>query len=68
MCYFIKGSENNTVYLYCNELSKPLITYKFDDGGFSKKEESLNDFVSAVCWSNVNFILNFCCATVNACL
>jgi E3 ubiquitin-protein ligase RFWD2 len=53
--YIVTGSENNTVYLYCNELSKPLITYKFDDGGVNKKDEGMNDFVSAVCWSNVSF-------------
>ena len=37
-------------------MSKPLLTYKFDDGvANSKKEEGMNDFVSAVCWSNVRF-------------
>lgn len=53
--YVMTGSENNTVYLYCNEISKPIITYKFDDGGAQapKKDETVNDFVSAVCWSNV---------------
>lgn len=55
--YVVTGSENNTVYLYCNELSKPLLTYKFDECGNSKKDEGLNDFVSAVCWSNQNYLL-----------
>jgi E3 ubiquitin-protein ligase RFWD2 len=30
--YIVTGSENNTCYLYCNELSKPILNYKFDDG------------------------------------
>lgn len=55
--YIVTGSENNTVYLYCNELSKPLNTYKFEETGFNKKEETVNDFVSAVCWSNQNHLL-----------
>ncbi|CAF0951716.1 unnamed protein product [Brachionus calyciflorus] len=55
--YIVTGSENNTVHLYCNELSKPLLTYKFDENGNGKKDEGLNDFVSAVCWSNQNYLL-----------
>ena len=30
--YIVTGSENNTCYLYCNELSKPILNYKFDEG------------------------------------
>ena len=30
--YIVTGSENNTCYLYTNELSKPILNYKFDDG------------------------------------
>jgi len=58
--YIASGSENNTVYVYYNELTKPLLQYKFDDGGFMdkvKREESMNDFVSALCWSNQNILL-----------
>lgn len=56
--YIVTGSENNTVYLYCNELSKPLISHKFDEGAnYPKKDEGMNDFVSAVCWSNQNHLL-----------
>jgi len=55
--FIITGSENNTVYLYCNELTKPLLTYKFEDGAMTKKDEGVNDFVSAVCWSNQNYVL-----------
>ncbi len=57
--YMVTGSENNTVYLYCNELAKPLNTYKFEESQTAtKKDETVNDFVSAVCWSNVSFELN----------
>ena len=49
-----EGSENNTVYMYCTDLSKPLLTYKFDEGATAKRDEGVNDFVSAVCWSNVS--------------
>jgi E3 ubiquitin-protein ligase RFWD2 len=55
----IKGSENNTCYLYANELSKPMLTYRFDDGNSAKKEEVMTDFVSAVCWDNVNLYVAF---------
>ncbi len=56
---FNKGSENNTCYLYCNELSKPLLSYKFDDCGVAKKDDAMNDFVSAVCWDNVREKIEF---------
>lgn len=66
--YVVTGSENNTVYLYCTDLSKPLQTYKFEENtnttsnnptaAANKREDSANnDFVSAVCWSNVNITL-----------
>lgn len=64
------GSESNTVHLYQREISRPLLSYKFDDqtnGTIKtnptnptaanpdrvKKEETGNEFVSAMCWSNV---------------
>ena len=57
--YIVTGSENNNVYLYYNELTKPLLNYKFEDGSyndkFCKRDESANDFVSALCWSDVSF-------------
>ncbi len=57
---FNKGSENNNVYLYYNELTKPLMNYKFDENTvpyaekFNKRDESASDFVSALCWSDVS--------------
>lgn len=57
--YIVTGSETNTVYMYCNDLSKPLLTYKFDEGTTTKRDEGINDFVSAVCWSNVYFFCLF---------
>lgn len=36
-----------------------MLSYKFDDGGLAKKDEAMNDFVSAVCWDNVSIILNW---------
>jgi E3 ubiquitin-protein ligase RFWD2 len=57
---FNKGSENNNVYLYYNELTKPLLNYKFDENTvpyaekFNKRDESASDFVSALCWSDVS--------------
>lgn len=40
--------------MYANELSKPMLSYRFDEGAGAKKEEAMTDFVSAVCWDNVN--------------
>ncbi len=54
--YIVTGSENNHVYLYYDELSKPLLSYNFDETANIKKETNeppVADFVSAVCWSNV---------------
>lgn len=39
--------------MYANELSKPMLSYRFDEGAGAKKEEAMTDFVSAVCWDNV---------------
>lgn len=59
MIHSILGSENNTCYLYANELSKPILSYRFDEGAGAKKEEVMTDFVSAVCWDNVNYSIFF---------
>lgn len=63
------GSETNTVHLYQREISRPLLSYKFDEGNNGtaksstttnanpdrvKKEETGTEFVSAMCWSNVS--------------
>lgn len=65
----IVGSETNTVHLYQREISRPLLSYKFDEvnNGTTKsnppvnanpdrvkKEETGTEFVSAMCWSNVS--------------
>jgi len=60
--YIVSGSENNNVYLYYNELAKPLLNYKFDDNSAPcsdkfKRDDSTNDFVSALCWSDQNILL-----------
>ncbi len=31
LCFYSKGSETNTVHLYQREISRPLLSYKFDD-------------------------------------
>ncbi|CAF3368982.1 unnamed protein product [Rotaria socialis] len=67
--YIACGSESNTVHLYQREISRPLISYKFDDtnngpaktatvnADRAKKEETGTEFVSAMCWSNRENIL-----------
>ncbi|CAF3535161.1 unnamed protein product [Rotaria socialis] len=68
--YIVCGSEANTVHLYQREISRPLLSYKFDDQNNNgtvktvtnttervKKEESGSEFVSAMCWSNRENIL-----------
>ncbi|CAF1415743.1 unnamed protein product [Adineta steineri] len=67
--YIVCGSETNTVHLYQREISRPLLSYKFDDQNSGpsktvtaaterpKKEESGSEFVSAMCWSNRENIL-----------
>ncbi|CAF0964637.1 unnamed protein product [Rotaria sordida] len=67
--YIVCGSETNTVHLYQREISRPLLSYKFDDQNTGavktvtnttervKKDESGSEFVSAMCWSNRENIL-----------
>ncbi|CAF1205315.1 unnamed protein product [Rotaria sordida] len=67
--YIVCGSETNTVHLYQREISRPLLSYKFDDVNNGtvkttnvntdrvKKEETGTEFVSAMCWSNRENIL-----------
>ncbi|UYV75918.1 RFWD2 [Cordylochernes scorpioides] len=54
--YIACGSENNALYIYYKGLSKQLLTYKFDTIRNvlekDRKEEDINEFVSAVCWRN----------------
>ncbi|XP_014240947.1 E3 ubiquitin-protein ligase RFWD2-like isoform X1 [Cimex lectularius] len=48
------GSENNSLYVYYKGLSKQLFSFKFDAVRSvlekEKREEDVNEFVSAVCW------------------
>jgi len=67
--YIVCGSETNTVHLYQREISRPLLSYKFDEqtngttktvantSERTKKEESGSEFVSAMCWSNRENVL-----------
>lgn len=52
--YIACGSENNSLYIYYKGLSKQLLTYKFDTVRSvlekDKKDEDVNEFVSAVAW------------------
>lgn len=52
--FMCAGSENNSLYLYYKGLSKTLLTFKFDTVKSvldkEKKEDDINEFVSAVCW------------------
>lgn len=53
--YIACGSENNSLYVYYKGLSKQLMTYKFDTVRSvlqekDKKEDEVNEFVSAVAW------------------
>ncbi|XP_069120571.1 E3 ubiquitin-protein ligase COP1-like [Argopecten irradians] len=52
--YVACGSENNSLYVYYKGLSKQLLTFKFDTVRSAlekdKKEEEINEFVSAVAW------------------
>jgi len=63
--YITCGSENNGLYIYYKGLSKHLFQFKFDAvRSFldrDRKEDDVNEFVSAVCWkanSNVMVAAN----------
>jgi E3 ubiquitin-protein ligase RFWD2 len=60
--YITCGSENNGLYIYYKGLSKSLFQFRFDAvRSFldkDRKEEDVNEFVSAVCWKqNSNVIV-----------
>ncbi|XP_017778851.1 PREDICTED: E3 ubiquitin-protein ligase RFWD2-like isoform X1 [Nicrophorus vespilloides] len=60
--YVACGSENNSLYVYYKGLSKKLFSYKFEAARgvleHERREDELNEFVSAVCWKqNSNIIL-----------
>lgn len=52
--YVACGSENNALYVYYKGLSKQLFSFKFDAVRIvlekDRKEDDVNEFVSAVCW------------------
>lgn len=61
--YVACGSENNALYVYYKGLTKQLFSYKFDAAKSiletqDRREEDLNEFVSAVCWrQNSNVVV-----------
>lgn len=52
--YVACGSENNSLYVYYKGFTKQLFNFKFDAARSvlekNKKEDDVNEFVSAVCW------------------
>nr|XP_046489304.1 E3 ubiquitin-protein ligase COP1-like isoform X1 [Neodiprion pinetum]XP_046489305.1 E3 ubiquitin-protein ligase COP1-like isoform X1 [Neodiprion pinetum] len=60
--YVACGSENNALYIYYKGLTKQLFSNKFNAAKSvlemqEKKEEELNEFVSAVCWRQRSNVL-----------
>ena len=60
--YVACGSENNALYVYYKGLTKQLFSYKFDAAKSiletqEKREEDLNEFVSAVCWRQMSNVV-----------
>ncbi|XP_076300920.1 E3 ubiquitin-protein ligase COP1-like [Lasioglossum baleicum] len=60
--YVACGSENNALYVYYKGLTKQLFSYKFDAGRSilemqERREEDLNEFVSAVCWRRMSNVV-----------
>lgn len=61
--YVACGSENNSLYVYYKGLTKQLFSYKFDAARSiletqERRDEDLNEFVSAVCWrQNSNVVV-----------
>ncbi|XP_015600884.1 E3 ubiquitin-protein ligase COP1 isoform X1 [Cephus cinctus] len=60
--YVACGSENNALYVYYKGLTKQLFSYKFDAVRSvlelqERREEDLNEFVSAVCWRQMSNVV-----------
>uniref|UniRef100_A0A1B6JH28 RING-type domain-containing protein n=1 Tax=Homalodisca liturata TaxID=320908 RepID=A0A1B6JH28_9HEMI len=59
--YIACGSENNALYVYYKGLTKQLFSFKFDavrsvlENG--RKEDDVNEFVSAVCWRQLSNVV-----------
>lgn len=65
--YIACGSENNSLYVYYKGLQRKLFTFKFEpntailsvaeDEKERRREDEINEFVSAVCWRQSSNIL-----------
>lgn len=59
--YVACGSENNALYVYYKGLSKQLFSFKFDAVRSvlekDRKEDDVNEFVSAVCWRQLSNVV-----------
>lgn len=60
--YVACGSENNALYVYYKGMSKQLFSYKFEAvrsilESQERREEDLNEFVSAVCWRQMSNVV-----------
>ncbi|XP_020285191.1 E3 ubiquitin-protein ligase RFWD2-like isoform X1 [Pseudomyrmex gracilis] len=60
--YVACGSENNALYVYYKGLTKQLFSYKFDAVRSilelqDRRDEDLNEFVSAVCWRQMSNVV-----------
>lgn len=65
--YIACGSENNSLYVYYKGLQRKLFTFKFEpntailsvaeDEKERRKDDDVNEFVSAVCWRQSSNIL-----------
>ncbi|RZF41135.1 hypothetical protein LSTR_LSTR010787 [Laodelphax striatellus] len=59
--YIASGSENNSLYVYYKGLTKQLFSFKFDAMRSvlekDRKEDDVNEFVSAVCWRQLSNVV-----------
>ncbi|XP_075222711.1 E3 ubiquitin-protein ligase COP1-like isoform X1 [Lycorma delicatula] len=59
--YVACGSENNALYVYYKGLTKQLFSFKFDAMRSvlekDRKEDDVNEFVSAVCWRQLSNVV-----------
>lgn len=65
--YIACGSENNSLYIYYKGLQRKLFTFKFEPNTTlmstteeekdRRRDEDINEFVSAVCWRQTSNIL-----------
>ncbi|KAL1122892.1 hypothetical protein AAG570_003217 [Ranatra chinensis] len=59
--YVACGSENNSLFVYYKGLTKQLFSFKFDAVRSvldkDRKEDDVNEFVSAVCWRQLSNVV-----------